>query len=110
MVDRGVVPSGVAPAFPNPDGGVLEQSVALDFCRRPGGGIGRRRGLKSPRASALAGSSPAPGIDLRDRYVRQGRHYDKDYDKLPSHRRDSSHSDRRDNAGHCTTWGSWPQR
>ncbi len=33
-----------------------------DIRHRRDGGIGRRTGLKIRRASALAGSSPAPGI------------------------------------------------
>ena len=28
----------------------------------PGGGIGRRKGLKIPREQSRAGSTPAPGI------------------------------------------------
>jgi hypothetical protein len=38
------------------------QPQSLHFPARPSGGIGRRRGLKIPRPSGLAGSSPASGI------------------------------------------------
>ncbi len=31
---------------------------------RPGGGIGRHKGLKIPRRKLRAGSSPAPGTKL----------------------------------------------
>ena len=31
----------------------------------PGGGIGRHKGLKIPRRQLRAGSSPAPGTNLR---------------------------------------------
>ena len=33
--------------------------------RCPGGGIGRRKGLKIPRGQPRAGSSPAPGTTSR---------------------------------------------
>ena len=33
----------------------------LMFCKCPGGGIGRHKGLKIPRRKLRAGSSPAPG-------------------------------------------------
>ena len=36
--------------------------VVCDMFVSPGGGIGRRKGLKIPRVRARAGSSPAPGI------------------------------------------------
>jgi len=38
--------------------------ITLNYIRleRPGGGIGRRKGLKIPRVQTCAGSSPAPGI------------------------------------------------
>ena len=32
------------------------------FCNSPGGGIGRRKGLKIPREQSRAGSTPALGI------------------------------------------------
>jgi len=35
----------------------------------PGGGIGRRKGLKIPRAQACAGSSPAPGTISNPEFV-----------------------------------------
>ena len=37
--------------------------------RLPGGGIGRRKGLKIPRVNARAGSSPAPGTSIFISYL-----------------------------------------
>ena len=36
---------------------------------RPGGGIGRRKGLKIPRWQHRAGSSPAPGTTFLNRHL-----------------------------------------
>ena len=38
--------------------------IEMVFLMSPGGGIGRRKGLKIPRANTRAGSSPAPGTIL----------------------------------------------
>ena len=35
----------------------------------PGGGIGRRKGLKIPRGQPRAGSTPALGIDYEKNYI-----------------------------------------
>ena len=36
---------------------------------RPGGGIGRRKGLKIPRGQPRAGSTPALGIGYEKNYI-----------------------------------------
>jgi hypothetical protein len=51
-------------------------SPPVSFCAGPGGGAGRRGGLKIPFPSGSAGSSPAPGIRMVEtnlvRYRRRG--------------------------------------
>ena len=40
------------------------------FCKCPGGGIGRHKGLKIPRRKLRAGSSPAPGTNINKIFMR----------------------------------------
>ena len=52
--------SGLQNRGPRFDSG-LSLQIKLKYCVCPGGGIGRRKGLKIPRLNRRAGSIPAPG-------------------------------------------------
>ena len=53
--------SGYAAACKAADAGSIPTPASIFLLSRPGGGIGRHKGLKIPRGKLRAGSSPAPG-------------------------------------------------